>query len=51
MQLRVEPGEATLKTRKGLDWTEKFSAIAKAAAALPDGIIDGFVHRRGSKFP
>ena len=25
MQLRVEDGEAALKTRKGLDWTDKFS--------------------------
>jgi bifunctional non-homologous end joining protein LigD len=41
VQLRVEDGEATLKTRKGLDWTEKFQAIAKEAAGLPDAIIDG----------
>jgi bifunctional non-homologous end joining protein LigD len=43
IQLRVESGKAKLLTRKGLDWTEKFSAIAKAAAKLPDGIIDGEV--------
>ncbi|MGD9844617.1 MAG: DNA ligase D [Variibacter sp.] len=41
IQLRVADGKATLKTRKGLDWTEKFGAIARAAAALPDAIIDG----------
>ena len=41
MQLRVEDGKATLKTRKGLDWTDKFAAIAKEAAALPDMMIDG----------
>jgi bifunctional non-homologous end joining protein LigD len=41
VQLRVEDGEATLKTRKGLDWTDKFQAIAKEASALPDGLIDG----------
>jgi bifunctional non-homologous end joining protein LigD len=41
VQLRVEDGEVTLKTRKGLDWTEKFPAIAKEAANLPDAIIDG----------
>ena len=41
VQLRVEGGEATLKTRKGLDWTDKFSAIAKEAAGLPDALIDG----------
>ncbi|WGM39746.1 DNA ligase D [Caulobacter sp. NIBR1757] len=41
MQLRVEGGKATLRTRKGLDWTHKFAAIARDAAALPDSIIDG----------
>ncbi|HEX4078355.1 MAG TPA: DNA ligase D [Rhizomicrobium sp.] len=41
MQLRVEDGRAVLRTRKGLDWTDKFNAIAKAAARLPDCIIDG----------
>src|SRR5450755_2942162 len=41
VQLRVEGGEAVLKTRKGLDWTEKFQAIAKEGSALPDVLIDG----------
>jgi bifunctional non-homologous end joining protein LigD len=41
VQLRAEDGEATLKTRKGLDWTEKFRAIAKEGSALPDVLIDG----------
>ena len=41
MQLRVADGKAVLRTRKGLDWTAKFAAIAKAARALPDCIIDG----------
>jgi len=41
VQLRVEDGEATLKTRKGLDWTDKFQAIAKEANGLPDALIDG----------
>jgi bifunctional non-homologous end joining protein LigD len=41
MQLRVEGGKAILRTRKGLDWTAKFSAIATAAAKLPDCLIDG----------
>jgi bifunctional non-homologous end joining protein LigD len=40
-QLRVEKGKAAIRTRKGLDWTERFSAIAKNASAFPDGIIDG----------
>jgi bifunctional non-homologous end joining protein LigD len=41
VQLRVEDGDARLKTRKGLDWTEKFEAIAKEGGALPDVLIDG----------
>src|SRR3984885_6446124 len=41
VQLRVEHGDAVLKTRKGLDWTDKFPAIAKQAGALPDALIDG----------
>jgi bifunctional non-homologous end joining protein LigD len=41
VQLRVEDGEARLRTRKGLDWTDKFAGIAKQASALPDVLIDG----------
>jgi bifunctional non-homologous end joining protein LigD len=41
IQMRVLDGEVTLKTRKGLDWTVKYPAIAKAAGKLPDAIIDG----------
>lgn len=41
VQLRVEAGEATLKTRKGLDWTDKFASIAKEGSALPEALIDG----------
>jgi bifunctional non-homologous end joining protein LigD len=41
MQLRVEDGDAVLKTRKALDWTEKFGAITKEAKLLPDVLIDG----------
>ncbi|MDH2344748.1 DNA ligase D [Bradyrhizobium sp. SSUT77] len=41
VQLRVEDGGATLKTRKGLDWTDKFASIAKEADSLPDAMIDG----------
>jgi bifunctional non-homologous end joining protein LigD len=41
VQIRVQSGEATLKTRKGLDWTAKFGAIAKQAGKLPDAIVDG----------
>ncbi len=41
VQLRVEDGKAKLRTRKGLDWTDKFGAIAKEGSALPDALIDG----------
>ena len=41
VQLRVQNGEVSLKTRKGLDWTAKFRVIAEEAASLPDSIIDG----------
>ncbi len=55
LQLRVEGGQATLKTRSGLDWTAKFSRIAQDAAALPDGLIDGEVcaldHNGSPDFP
>ncbi len=43
MQLRVERGEGTLRTRAGLDWTVKFSAVGEAVADFPDCIIDGEV--------
>lgn len=41
LQLRVQGGKVTLRTRKGLDWTRKFQAIADAAEQFPDCIIDG----------
>jgi bifunctional non-homologous end joining protein LigD len=41
VQLRVEDGDIRLKTRKGLDWTDKFQAIAKEGNSLPDALIDG----------
>ena len=43
IQARVEDGEAVLRTRKGLKWTDKFAPIGNAAASLPDGIYDGEV--------
>jgi bifunctional non-homologous end joining protein LigD len=43
IQMRIDGRSVTLKTRAGLDWTRKFSAIARAAARLPDAIIDGEV--------
>jgi bifunctional non-homologous end joining protein LigD len=41
LQLRVEGGKATLKTRSGLDWTAKFADMAKDAKGLPDCLVDG----------
>lgn len=43
IQLRVAAHEATLKTRKGLDWTDKFQPLAALAAKFPDCIIDSEV--------
>jgi bifunctional non-homologous end joining protein LigD len=43
IQARIANGKVTLKTRTGLDWTEKFPAVASACAALfdYDAILDG----------
>jgi bifunctional non-homologous end joining protein LigD len=41
LQLRVEGGKATLKTRTGLDWTARFKDIGRDAEGLPDCLIDG----------
>ncbi|KQV83555.1 DNA ligase D [Rhizobium sp. Root1220] len=41
IQMRVQNGQVTLKTRKGLDWTAKYPAIAQSASTLPDMLIDG----------
>src|SRR3984885_4394571 len=40
-QLNVEKGQAVIRTRTGLDWTERFSAIAKEASAFPNCGLDG----------
>ncbi|MGZ8351275.1 MAG: DNA ligase D, partial [Allosphingosinicella sp.] len=42
-QCRIENGRAWMRTRTGLDWTERFRPIADAAARLPVGgaILDG----------
>lgn len=42
-QLRVQNGIATLKSRKGLDWSRKFHGLIEEAANLPDSVIDGEV--------
>ena len=41
VQARISSGNVAVRTRKGLDWTRKFPAIATACGDLPDGIIDG----------
>lgn len=43
MQLRVAGGSATLKTRKGLDWSDRYPEIVQAGAGLADGLYDGEV--------
>ncbi|HEX4182275.1 MAG TPA: DNA ligase D, partial [Caulobacteraceae bacterium] len=43
MQLRTEGGVGKLRSRKGLDWSDKFPEIVAAGAGLPDGIVDGEV--------
>ena len=42
-QVRVQKGQVTIRTRTGLDWTERFKAIAQDAKILPDCLIDGEV--------
>jgi bifunctional non-homologous end joining protein LigD len=41
VQIRVVKHEAVVRTRSGLDWTERFRAVAQAAALLPDCLLDG----------
>ncbi|WP_184717939.1 DNA ligase D [Caulobacter sp.] len=43
MQLRVEGGKAALRTRTGLDWSDRFPRLVADAAELPDAMIDGEV--------
>lgn len=43
IQIRVEAGRVQLLTRKGLDWSRRFPALASACASLPDCILDGEV--------
>jgi bifunctional non-homologous end joining protein LigD len=40
-EVRVSSGAVAIRTRTGLDWTERFSAIARDAARLPDCLVDG----------
>jgi bifunctional non-homologous end joining protein LigD len=41
LQCAIGGGAATLRTRSGLDWTSRFPDIVKAAATLPDCVLDG----------
>jgi bifunctional non-homologous end joining protein LigD len=41
LQLRVQMGKGELRTRKGLDWTDRFPEIAEDGGRLPDGLYDG----------
>jgi bifunctional non-homologous end joining protein LigD len=43
LQAEIDEGRVTLRTRRGLDWTEKFRGIANELAALPveTALIDG----------
>ena len=41
VQLRVFQGRCVIRTRTGLDWTDRFSALARDAQSLPDCMIDG----------
>jgi bifunctional non-homologous end joining protein LigD len=43
IQARLADGEVKLKTRRNLDWTDKFQSIAAALATLPEqqALIDG----------
>jgi bifunctional non-homologous end joining protein LigD len=42
-QVRVDKGQVKVRTRTGLDWTQRFESIAKDAKSLPDCLIDGEV--------
>ncbi len=43
VQLRVQNGDARIRTRTGLDWTPQVAADAKAAEELPECLIEGEV--------
>ncbi|MEQ7153950.1 DNA ligase D [Brevundimonas aurifodinae] len=41
IQLGIGGGQAQVRTRKGLDWSDRFPALAAEAAGWPDAVIDG----------
>jgi bifunctional non-homologous end joining protein LigD len=43
LQVATGGGRATVRTRKGLDWSAKFPELASDAAGWPDAVVDGEV--------
>jgi bifunctional non-homologous end joining protein LigD len=43
IQIATGGGRSTLRTRKGLDWTERFPELAADAIRWPDAVLDGEV--------
>ena len=41
IQVATGGGRAVLRTRKGLDWTDRFPELAADAAHWPDAVLDG----------
>ena len=41
LQARIWRGEVRLRTRSGLDWTQKFPALTQDLKACGSGILDG----------
>ena len=41
IQVATGGGRATLRTRKGLDWSDRFPELAADAAHWPDAVVDG----------
>lgn len=41
IQIGVGGGKAVLRTRKGLNWSDRFPALTADAAGWPDAVIDG----------
>ncbi len=40
-QLQAASGRISIRTRSGLDWTDRFGAVARDSQTLPDCLIDG----------
>nr|WP_209282469.1 DNA ligase D [Brevundimonas alba] len=41
LQVSAGGGRSTIRTRKGLDWSDKFRELAADAAHWPDAVVDG----------